>query len=319
MRTFVTGGAGFIGSHTVEALLAAGHEVLVWDDLSTGTLANLAAVRDQVQFQQADVRDLLGLQAAARAWRPDAFLHLAALASVPRSVADPTLSHGVNLTGTVNVLETARREGISRVVLACSAAIYGNEPGVPKTEAMPAGPTSPYGLEKWQGEQYAALFSTLYGLTTVSLRYFNVFGPRQDPRSPYSGVISIFLDRLLTSQPVVIEGTGEQTRDFVYVADVADANVRALTLPLDGHHRCNLGRCEETSILELYHLLCEAVGRRAEPTFGPPRAGDIFRSFTDVTCAREVLGFVPRYTLAEGLARLVEWYQSSAEQAALSS
>ena len=183
---------------------------------------------------------------------------------------------------------------------------------------MPAGPTSPYGLEKWQGEQYAALFSTLYGLTTVSLRYFNVFGPLQDPRSPYSGVISIFLDRLLTGQPVVIEGTGEQTRDFVYVADVADANVRALTLPLDGHHRCNLGRCEETSILELYHLLCEAVGRRPEQTFGPPRAGDIFRSFTDVTCAREVLGFVPRYTLAEGLARLVEWYQSSEEQAALS-
>jgi len=315
MRVFVTGGAGFIGSHTVAALLEAGHDVLVWDDLTTGKRANLAAVIEHVDLREGDVRDFAALQGAAHGWRPDAILHLAAIPSVSRSVEEPTLTHAVNLTGTVNVLETARREGIPRVVLACSAAIYGNEPGVPKTEAMPVGPTSPYGLEKLQSEQYTAIYSALYGLTTVSLRYFNVFGPRQDPKSPYSGVISIFLDRLFTNQPLVIDGTGEQTRDFIYVADIADANIRALTVPLSGHRRCNLGRCEETSILRLFELLCEVVGRRPEPTFGPPRPGDVFRSYTDVSEASAVLGFSARYTVAEGIERLVEWYRSDGQDA----
>lgn len=312
MRTFVTGGAGFIGSHTVEALLAAGHEVTVWDNLSTGNLDNLAAVRDDITFVEGDVRDFGGLEAAVDAARPDAILHLAAIASVVRSVEDPLFTHGVNLTGTVHVLEAARRLGIPRVVLACSAAIYGNEPGVPKSEAMPTGPLSPYGLEKLQDEQYLALYSALYGLTTVSLRYFNVFGPRQDPKSPYSGVISVFLDRLLGGQAVRIDGSGEQTRDFVYVADVAAANRCALTAPLTGHHRCNVARGEETSILRLYDLLCEQVGRRPEPTFGPPRTGDVFRSYADVTQARAALGFVASNTVRDGIARLVEWARGPA-------
>jgi len=312
MRVFVTGGAGFIGSHTVEALVEAGHEITVWDDLSTGKRANLAAVADRVALLEGDVRDLAGLQAAVRQARTEAILHLAAIPSVPRSVEEPILTHAVNLTGTVNVLETARREGIGRVVLACSAAIYGDQPGVPKTEEMAAGPTSPYGLEKWQSEQYTALYSQLFGLTTVSLRYFNVYGPRQDPHSPYSGVISIFLDRLLAGQAPVIHGDGEQTRDFIYVADVAEANRLALTEPLSDHQRFNIGRGEETTILRLYQLLCAIVGSEQAPVFGPPRTGDIFRSYTDPTRARTVLGLQPRYSVAQGLERLVEWYRSEA-------
>ncbi len=315
MRVFLTGGAGFIGSHTVEALVEAGHEVTVWDDLSTGKRANLAAVDGRVAFHEGDVRDRPALQEAVRQARAEAILHLAAIPSVPRSVEEPTLTHAVNLTGTVNVLETARREGIERVVLACSAAIYGDAPGVPKTEAMAAQPTSPYGLEKWQSEQYTALYAALYGLTTVSLRYFNVYGPRQDPHSPYSGVISIFLDRLLAGQAPVIHGSGEQTRDFIYVADVAEANRLALTAPLAGHQRFNVGRGEETSILRLYELLGAIVGGAPPPTFAPARAGDVYRSYADPARAGSLLGLHPRYTVAQGLERLVEWYRAGADRA----
>lgn len=313
MRTFVTGGAGFIGSHTVARLVEAGQDILVWDDLSTGKRANLEEVIDRVVLLQDDIRNFDTLQAAVRDWRPDAILHLAAIPSVPRSVDEPRLTHAVNLTGTVNVLEAARREGVARVVLACSAAIYGNEPGVPKTESMPRGPSSPYGLEKWQSEEYAALYATLFGLTTVSLRYFNVFGPRQDPTSPYSGVISVFLDRLVNDRPLVIDGTGEQTRDFIYVADVAEANFRALTAPLLGHQRYNIGRGEEMSILRLHDLLCHVVGREPHPTFGPARSGDVFRSYADVSHATTSLGFVAEHSVADGLQRLYDWYQSPSE------
>lgn len=311
MRTFVTGGAGFIGSHTVARLLEAGHDVHVWDDLSTGKRENLDFAIDRIALLPGDIRDFGALDSAISQWQPDAILHLAAIPSVPRSVEAPRLTHAVNLTGTLNVLEVARRQGIQRVVLACSAAIFGNEPGVPKRESSPAGPTSPYGLEKWQSEQYTALYSELFGLTTVSLRYFNVFGPRQDPKSPYSGVISIFLDRLLSERQVVIDGTGEQTRDFIYVADVAEANLLALSSPLSGHQRFNIGRGEETSVARLFDLICEVVGRSPEPTFGPPRPGDVYRSCTDTTRAQAILGFSPRYTVKEGLERLVAWYESA--------
>jgi UDP-glucose 4-epimerase len=314
MKVFVTGGAGFIGSHTVEALVGAGHEVVVWDDLSVGKRSNLAAVAHEIRFHEGDVRDFAGLREAVRATRAEAILHLAAIASVPRSVEEPRFTHSVNLTGTLNVLEAARQEEVGRVVLACSAAIYGDEPSLPKTEAMPARPTSPYGLEKWQSEQYADLYARQFGLTTVSLRYFNVFGPGQDPRNPYSGVISIFLDRLLAGQPVVIDGDGEQTRDFVYVADVAEANRLALTVPLAGHHRFNIGRGEETSIRRLFEILGELVGRAPAPELGPARVGDVYRSFADASLAQSVLGLRARYTVAEGLERLVEWYRSAVGQ-----
>jgi UDP-glucose 4-epimerase len=316
MRVFVTGGAGFIGSHTVAALVDAGHDVTVWDDLSTGKRANLQDVERRVRLVIGDVRDFASLLAAVRQARPDAILHLAAVPSVPRSVEEPRFTHVVNLTGTVNVLEAARHAGTPRVALACSAAIYGDQPGVPKTETMAVGPSSPYGLEKLQSEQYAALYSTLYGLETVSLRYFNVFGPRQDPHSPYSGVISIFLDRLLRGQPVTVHGDGQQTRDFIYVADVARANVRALTARLSGHHRFNIGRGEETSVVRLYEMLCGIVGRGARPAFGPARPGDVLRSCADVAHAAAVLGFSAQSTVVDGLERLVEWYRRAAEPAA---
>jgi UDP-glucose 4-epimerase len=311
VRVFVTGGAGFIGSHTVTRLLEAGDDVLVWDDLSTGKRANLDGVTDRITFIEGDIRNYDALLAEVRQWQPDAILHLAAIPSVPRSVEEPRLTHAVNLTGTVNVLEAARRTGIGRVVLACSAAIYGNEPGVPKSEVMPAGPSSPYGLEKWQSEQYMGLYAALFGMTTVSLRYFNVFGPRQDPHSPYSGVISIFLDRLFNDRPLMIDGTGEQTRDFIYVADVAEANRCALTAPLTGHERFNIGRGEETSILRLHDQLCQIVGRPPQPTFGPARTGDVFRSCADVRHAASTLGFTARYSVPAGLEQLVEWYRST--------
>jgi UDP-glucose 4-epimerase len=312
MRTFVTGGAGFVGSHTVATLLDAGHDVVIWDDLSTGKRENLAAVIDQVTFLDGDVRDFESLRAAVHQSRPDAILHLAAIPSVPLSVEQPRLTHTVNVMGTINVLEAARREEIERVVFACSAAIYGNTGPVPKNESMLPGPSSPYGLEKWQSEQYTELYSTLFGFTTVSLRYFNVFGPRQDPKNPYTGVISVYLDRLLNDQQLVIDGTGEQTRDFIYVADVAEANLRALTTPLIGHQRVNIGRGVETSIRQLHDLLCEIVGRPPDPVFGPPRPGDIVRSVTEVGRARAVLDFAARHTVADGLQRLVEWYRSRA-------
>jgi nucleoside-diphosphate-sugar epimerase len=311
VRTFVTGGAGFIGSHTVARLLEAGHEVQVWDDLSTGKRENIDFAMGQIALLEGDIRDFVSLDSAVSHWRPDAILHLAAIPSVPRSVEEPRLTHAVNLTGTLNVLEIARRQGIQRVVLACSAAIFGNEPEVPKRETSPASPSSPYGLEKWQSEQYAALYSELFGLATVSLRYFNVFGPRQDPKSPYSGVISIFLDRVLSGRQVIIDGTGEQTRDFIFVADVAEANLLALTSEVSGHQRFNIGRGEETSVVQLFDLICQVVGGKPEPAFGPPRPGDVYRSCADAARATASLGFAPRYTVREGLELLVDWYKSA--------
>ncbi len=308
MRIFVTGGAGFIGSHTVEVLLHQGHDVVVWDNLSTDKRENLDPIIDLVELCEGDVRDVEALRSSIHRVRPDAILHLAAIPSVQRSFQEPALTHAVNLTGTVHVLEAARCEGVGRVVLASSAAVYGDDPALPKNEAMLVRPLSPYGFQKWQSEQYAEFYSTRFGLTTISLRYFNVFGPRQDPRNPYSGVISIFLDRLLTGGRIVIHGDGDQTRDFVYVADVAAANARALTTPLSGYHKLNIGRNQETSILGLHDLLRGITGCPSNPVFAPPRPGDILRSSADVSRAEAALGFAPQYTVEEGLERLVEWY-----------
>jgi UDP-glucose 4-epimerase len=309
MNVLVTGGAGFIGSHTVTDLLEAGHEVAVWDNMSTGKLANLSGMFDRVRLEEGDVRDLEALQRFAEASHPDAVLHLAAIPSVLLSLDDPPLTNAVNLTGSVNVLEVARRLGIRRVVLASSAAVYGEDPRMPWAETMSTKPSSPYGLQKWQSEEYALLYTELYGVDTICLRYFNVFGPRQDPNSGYSGVISIFHDRLHRHEQPVIFGTGMQTRDFVYVADVARANRLALECPTSGHHAINIATGREITILKLLQALGEIAGVLAEPEFRESRRGEVPRSVASVAEAKSLLGFTANYSLEQGLVLLSDSYR----------
>jgi len=301
MHVFVTGGAGFIGSHTVSALLAADHQVSVWDDMSTGKLENLETVIDRIALVQGDVRDLTALEDCVRRRRPDAILHLAGIASVLSSIEDPSLSHGVNLTGTVNVLEVARRLVVPRVVLASSAAIYGEALRLPWCESMDARPSTPYGLQKWQAEEYARLYSDLYAVPSISLRYFNVFGPRQDRAGPYSGVICAFLERLRNRLPPIVFGDGLQTRDFIYVADAARANLLALTAHSGGHRPINIATGKEVSVLRLLETLGEIVGYPAEPELRTARPGEVARSVGDVSQAESVLGFKAAWSLEEGL------------------
>ncbi len=308
MRALVTGGAGFIGSHLVTRLLREGHQVRVLDDLSTGKRENLAHVAGDVELLVADVRDRARVEAAAQGC--DTIFHEAAIVSVPRSIDDPQESHDVNIQGTLNVLHAARRHGVRRVVFACSAAVYGEEPGLPKSETMLAAPISPYGVEKLAGEAYVLAWSKLYGVEGVSLRYFNVFGPRQDPRSPYSGVISIFVERALAGEVPTIFGDGLQTRDFVEVDDVVQANVLAATRPQANGRAYNVGGGRETSLLDVLAAIGRAVGRTITPNHAPPRAGDIRASVADIRRAREELGYAPRVSVEDGLARLVEWARS---------
>ncbi|MBI2393614.1 MAG: SDR family oxidoreductase [Deltaproteobacteria bacterium] len=304
MRVLVTGGAGFIGSHLVTRLLGDGHDVRVLDDLSTGKRENLAhlAAAD-VELVVGDVRDGATVDACARGC--EVVFHEAAIVSVPYSVEHPQTSHDVNLQGTLNVLLAARAQGVRRVVFACSAAVYGDEPTLPKREDMAASPISPYGIEKIAGEQYVLAWPKLYGVEGVSLRYFNVFGPRQDPRSPYSGVISVFVDRARAGREITVFGDGEQSRDFVFVEDVVQANVLAATVPSASGRAYNIGRGARTTLNELLAMLERIVDRPLAVRHEPPRAGDIRDSLADVSRAREELGFAPRVAIEEGLRRLI--------------
>lgn len=308
MRALVTGGAGFIGSHLVTRLLRDGHQVRVLDDLSTGKRENLAHVAADVELLVADVRDRERVEAAAAGC--DTIFHEAAIVSVPRSIEDPQESHDVNVQGTLNVLHAARKHGARRVVFACSAAVYGEEPGLPKRETSPVAPIAPYGVEKLAGEAYVLAWSKLYGVEGVSLRYFNVFGPRQDPRSPYSGVISIFVERALAGQAPTIFGDGLQTRDFVEVENVVEANLLAATRPQANGRSYNVGCGRETTLLDVLAAIGRAVDRTLTPTHAAPRAGDIRASVADISRAREELGYEPRVGVDEGLARLVDWARS---------
>jgi UDP-glucose 4-epimerase len=305
MKVFVTGGAGFIGSHTVDLLLAEGHAVRVFDDLSTGTLANLAHHGDVVW---GDVLDAEALTAAMAGC--DAVLHLAAVVSVPDSIARPERAHAINATGTLNVLEAARRNGIRRVVMASSAAVYGANQRLPLREDEAPAPLSPYAVQKWQNEAYARCYADLHGLSPVCLRYFNVFGPRQDPASPYSGVLSKFLAAVAGNEPVSIHGDGGQSRDFVYVGDVARANVLALTSPMQGGAVLNVGSGRAVTVLEAYEAIRALAGRGQEPRFGPARAGDVRQSLADIELAEAVLGYKPRHAFGDGLARTLAWARS---------
>lgn len=306
-RYLVTGGAGFIGSHLCRGLVAQGHEVRVLDDLSSGKRANLDGV--PVEWVEGDIRDL---DLLARAFQGiEVVHHHAAIASVAVSVNQPLLEQEVNLVGTLRVLEAARQAGVRRVVFAASAAAYGNNPESPKREEMRPEPASPYGLSKVAGEYYCRIYSEVYGLETVCLRYFNVFGPRQDPTSPYSGVISLFVRRLLLGQPPVIQGDGQQSRDFVYVEDVVQANLRASQVALAGGEIYNIGCGRSTTIRELAGLLDQILGAGLEPEFAPPRPGDVRCSLADISRARTGLGYAPAVGLAEGLERTLTWMRSA--------
>ncbi|MDF1592549.1 MAG: SDR family oxidoreductase [Desulfobacterales bacterium] len=306
-NTLVTGGAGFIGSHLVEALVDAGCSVTVIDNLSTGRLSNLAAVRDRITFYQGDFRDPGLLKQAVTGC--DVLFHLAAIVSVPWTVENPVDSAAVNEMGTLQVLETARRHHVRRFIGASSCAVYGDGARNPKQENMPPNPLSPYAIQKLVGEQYSRLYSELYGMETLFLRYFNVYGPRQDPSSPYSGVISIFIDRAIADESPVIYGDGLQYRDFVYVKDVVQANLLAAAAKTAGGHVFNIGTGEFIRIRELWQIIGTLAETSSQPVFRPQRPGEILESVADIDRARCELGFKPAHSLKKGLQITLEWYR----------
>jgi UDP-glucose 4-epimerase len=299
----ITGGAGFIGSHIAERLVKGGESVRAYDNLTTGKRANLAHLRQDVELIEADIRDESRLASAIAGC--DVVFHEAAIVSVPYSVEHPEETLDVNLRGTLNVLQAARRTGVKRVVFASSAAVYGEVHAPPLVEAMLPAPIAPYGVEKLGSEHYLATWTKLFGLECVALRYFNVFGPRQDPSSPYSGVISIFADRILRGETPSIFGDGEQFRDFVYVDNVVDANLLAATHPAAPGRVYNVGCGMKTTLNELARMLGRACAREVTPTHGPPRAGDIRESLANIDRARTELGYAPKVDVQEGLRRLV--------------
>lgn len=303
----VTGGAGFIGSHIAEALLRRGDRVRVLDNLMTGKRENLAHIADEIEFIEGDIRDV---ETTRRAMEDVCVVfHEAAIPSVPRSVKEPVLNHEVNVNGTFNVLMAARDAEVRRVVFAASSSAYGETEVLPKQEQMLPSPLSPYAVAKLVGEFYAQVFTRAYGLETVCLRYFNVFGPRQDPTSPYSGVISKFITSLLDGETPVIYGDGEQSRDFTYVENVVQANLNAAESPEASGQVMNVGLCERTTLNQLLGELQRIIGTSLPARYEEPRAGDIRHSLADITRAQELIGYRPTVGLAEGLRRTVEWYR----------
>jgi len=311
MRVLVTGGAGFIGSHIGARFVARGDSVRVLDSFVTGKRENVAAIGPsaRVEVVEGDVRDASLVERAAEGC--DVVFHQAAVVSVPLSVEHPQESHDVNVQGTLNVLHAARRHGCKRVVFASSAAIYGEEPTLPKVETMAPEPITPYAVQKIASEYYLNTWSKLYGVETASLRYFNVFGPRQDPSSPYSGVISIFVDKALRGESPTIFGDGEQFRDFVYVDNVVDANEMAATKPGISGRAFNVGAGARTTLNELVRTLARITGTTLTPRHVAARVGDIPFSVADIERAKRELGYAPRIGLEQGLASLVEHVKST--------
>ena len=309
-KYLVTGGAGFIGSHVVDSLIGLGKRVRVVDNLSTGKKENLIQYGPSVvEFIEVDLVDP-GVVADA-VDGIDCVIHIAALPSVPRSVKDPAASHLVNVDATLLLLEAARVAQVSRFVFASSSSVYGDSSILPKNEQMFPNPLSPYALQKLIGEQYLRLYSSLYGLDTVSLRFFNVFGPRQDPDSPYSGVISLFAAALSEGRQPTIYGDGEQTRDFTYVSDVVTAVVAASTAPGVSGKTINVACGDRVSVNDLFGTLRDVIGVDVDPIYQPPRAGDVRDSQADNTLAKQLLGFRAMVTVEEGLRRTVDWYRTS--------
>ncbi|MEW6263499.1 MAG: SDR family oxidoreductase [Thermodesulfobacteriota bacterium] len=315
IRCLITGGAGFIGSHLVQRALQRGHEVVVLDNLSTGNLANLAGFRQDIEFFQGDIQDLDLVSKCSAGC--EVVFHHAAVASVPVTVQDPILSARVNDLGTLNVFLAARDRGAAKVVYASSSAVYGGRSAPPHPETARPAPASPYAAHKLLGEYYAGMFWELYGLDVVSLRYFNVFGPRQDPSSPYSGVISIFFDRIRQGLSPVIYGDGRQTRDFIYVEDVVEANFLAAQTPRKDEQVYNIGTGREVTLLAMLDVLRRLSGKTIEPIFDQPRAGDVQFSRAEIAKAAVDLGFTARTPFEDGLARTWAWFCSAPLTAAL--
>jgi len=307
-KALVTGGAGFIGSHLVEALVAAKCGVTVLDNLSSGNLSNLEPLKDRITFHQGDIRQRNILEEAAQGC--DVIFHLAAVVSVPQTVDNPVESAEVNDMGTLNVFEAARSRNVRRIVFSSSCAVYGDDPSLPKIETMNPMPTSPYAIQKLSAEHYARIYNELYGVEGVSLRYFNVFGPRQDPSSPYSGVISIFMTRALSKQAPMIYGDGNQSRDFVYVKDVVNANLLAASMKQPRGSIFNIGTGSQVRINQLWERIAFLSGQKnLEPRYEPTRAGDILRSYAGMDLAKSKLKFDPECSLDQGLELTLEWYR----------
>ena len=308
-KALVTGGAGFIGSNLVDALLRQGAAVKVLDNLSTGKSENLTHVKGQIEFKHGDIRNFETVQAMCDGC--DVVFHQAAVVSVPQTVEDPLMSAAVNDMGTLHVLEAAKAANVKRVVLASSCAVYGDDPELPKQEHMCVKPQSPYAVQKYTNEINAALYHHLYGLETVCLRYFNVFGPRQDPNSPYSGVISIFMARAAQGRQPVVYGDGTQYRDFVFVDDVVNANLLAATAAKAGGGVFNIGTGQYVTINALWRKISAMANVDLQPRYADPRAGDIRESMADISKAKTALGYEVTYAFDEGLRLTHEWYKTN--------
>jgi UDP-glucose 4-epimerase len=309
-QCLVTGGAGFIGSHLVEGLLGRGHQVRVLDDLSTGKIANLNTVRDRVEVIEGSITDPAAVARAVQG--REVVYHLAALPSVARSVEEPVLSHEVCATGTVRVLDAARRAGVRRVVYAASSSAYGDIPGAVRREDEPVSPMSPYAAAKLAGEHYCRCFTTVYGLETVRLRFFNIFGPRQDPKSPYTGVIALFIAAMADGRRPRVDGDGLQSRDFTYVENAVQAVMKAADAPAVAVGNVyNIGNGGSTTVLDLIKHLNQLLGSDLQPEFGPARPGDVRHSQADISRARRDLGYEPAVPFVEGLRRTLDAYRAS--------
>jgi nucleoside-diphosphate-sugar epimerase len=314
MRYLVTGGAGFIGSNTVDELVRRGHSVVVLDDLSSGKEDNLADLRNKITLIKGSITDIEVVRKAMH--EAEYVLHLAARTSVPRSVKDPIETNKINIDGTLNVLVAAKELKVKRVVFAASSSAYGETPTLPKVETMQPQPISPYGVTKFVGELYGQTFGRCYGLENVALRYFNIFGPRQDPASPYSGVLAKFCTAFLEDTQPLVFGDGEQTRDFTFVENAVQANLLACEAPNVSGKVFNIGVGGRTSLNEVLRELGKITGKTLEAKYDPPRDGDIRDSQADISQAREFLGYDPQVSFEEGLARTFEWYRETQAKAA---
>lgn len=305
----VTGGAGFIGSHLAEALVERGDKVRVLDDLSTGKIENLAGFLPRLEFVEGDIRDLDTCRRAAEG--VDHVLHQAALPSVPRSVAEPLLTNAINVTGTLNMMLAARDAGVTSFVQASSSSVYGDDQAPRKVEGQEGKPLSPYAISKLVDEKYGQVFYDLFGFPVISLRYFNVFGPRQDPFSQYAAVVPLFIMLVLRGESPTIFGDGEQSRDFTYIDNVVEGNLRAAAAGRGGGEAFNIACGDKLTVNALFSAVRSILGATIDPVYAEPRPGDIKHSSADFSKARRVLGFEPRVSFLEGLRRTIDWYKAN--------